>query len=166
MQKVTPFLWFDHEAEEAANHYVEVFRERPGGSVGATQVLDLSRYGEAGPGAPGSVMTVSFVLEGQEFTALNGGPGFPFTEAVSFVVHCESQEEVDYFWGCLTSDGGEESMCGWLKDRYGLSWQIVPNALFDLIGDRDPERAQRATQAMLQMRKIDIAELRRAADTA
>ncbi|MFB3739452.1 MAG: VOC family protein [Candidatus Velamenicoccus archaeovorus] len=166
MQTITPFLWFDHEAEEAANLYVEVFKGRPGGAEGTTEIQAISRYGEAGPGTPGSVMTVSFVLEGQEFTALNGGPGFPFTEAVSFLVSCGSQEEVDHFWDRLTADGGEESMCGWLKDRYGLSWQIVPDALFELIGDPDPERARRATQAMLQMRKIDIDGLRRAAEAA
>jgi predicted 3-demethylubiquinone-9 3-methyltransferase (glyoxalase superfamily) len=166
MQKVTPFLWFDDKAEEAAEFYVDVFNGRPGGSGdGESKVLGVSRYGEAGPGAPGSTMTASFLLEGLEFTALNGGPEFPFTEAFSVHVSCDSQDEVDYFWKALT-DGGEESQCGWLKDRYGLSWQIVPTALHRLLGDPDPGRAERAMKAMLQMQKIDIAELQRAADAA
>ena len=162
-QKITPYLWFDHQAEEAAEFYVSVFNTvRPSAEA---KVLEVARYGEAGPGEPGSAMIVSFELDGMRFTALNGGPQFSFTEAVSFLVSCDSQEEVDGFWNALT-DGGEESMCGWLKDRYGLSWQIIPNRLMELLGDPDPGRAQRATQAMLQMRKIDIGELERAAEAA
>ena len=164
MQKLTPFLWFDDKAEEAAEFYVEVFNGRPGSSE-ESKILGVSRYGEAGPGKPGTAMTASFVLEGLEFTALNGGPEFAFTEATSFHVSCESQDEVDHFWKALT-DGGEESQCGWLKDRYGLSWQIIPTALHELLGDPDPGRAGRVMKAMLQMQKIDIAELQRAADEA
>ena len=164
MQKITPFLWFDDKAEEAAEHYVSVFDARPG-TAGGSEILEVSRYGEGGRGKPGTAMTVSFRLEGQEFTALNGGPDHNFTDAVSFLVSCETQEEVDAFWSAL-SEGGEEGPCGWLKDRYGLSWQIIPTALSELLGDPDPERSQRALQAMLQMRKIDIAGLRRAAEAA
>jgi predicted 3-demethylubiquinone-9 3-methyltransferase (glyoxalase superfamily) len=165
MQKITPYLWFDHQAEEAAEFYVDVFNARPGRDAGGSKVLNVSRSGDAGPGAPGSVMIVSFQLDGEEFVALNGGPQFTFTEAVSFLVNCESQEEVDYLWDTLTKEG-EESACGWLKDPYGLSWQIIPNRLLELLGDPDPGRAQRAMQAMLQMSKIDIAELERAAEAA
>ena len=166
MQKITPFLWFNAQAEEAAEYYVSVFSGRPGvSSDGESKVLNVARYGEAGPGTPGTAMTASFVLEGLEFTALNGGPEFAFTEATSFHVSCESQDEVDHFWKTLT-DGGEESQCGWLKDRYGLSWQIIPTALHQLLGDPDSARAGRAMKAMLQMNKIDIAELQRAADDA
>lgn len=161
MQRITPFLWFENQAEEAAEYYVSVFNTVR--SSADAKVLDASRYGEGGPGEPGSVMTVSFELDGLRFTALNGGPEFSFTEAVSFFVSCDTQEEVDGFWSALT-EGGEESMCGWLKDRYGLSWQIIPNRLMELLGDPDPARAQRAMQAMLQMRKIDVPELERAAD--
>jgi predicted 3-demethylubiquinone-9 3-methyltransferase (glyoxalase superfamily) len=163
MQTITPFLWFDTQAEEAAEHYVSVFAKlsRPG----ETKVRGVARYGEAGPGTPGSAMTVQFVLEGHEFTALNGGPHHRFTEAISLLVSCTTQDEVDHLWNSLT-EGGKESMCGWLKDRYGLSWQIVPTALMELLSDPDPERSGRAMQAMLQMRKIDIAELRRAAEAA
>jgi len=157
MPKITPFLWFDTQAEEAAKLYVSVF---PNSKLG-----EVSHYGEAGPGTPGSVMTVSFELDGQAFTALNGGPEYTFTEAVSFQVDCETQEEVDHYWSAL-SDGGEEGPCGWLKDRYGLSWQIVPTALFRLLGDPDREKSQRAMAAMLKMRKLDIAELERAAEAA
>jgi predicted 3-demethylubiquinone-9 3-methyltransferase (glyoxalase superfamily) len=164
MQKITPFLWFDDQAEEAAEFYVSVFNAR-GGSRGESKVLNVARYGEAGPGTPGTAMTVSFQLEGHEFTALNGGPEFAFTEAISFHVSCKTQEEVDYFWQALT-DGGEESACGWLKDRYGLSWQIIPTALYELLGDPDPGRSQRAMKAMLQMQKIDVATLERAAEAA
>ena len=167
MQTITPFLWFEHQAEEAANLYVSVFSGRPGDAeLGDSKIVEVARYGEAGPGTPGSAMTVSFQLEGQAFTALNGGPEFAFTEAVSFLVHCDTQKEVDHFWDALTADGGEESQCGWLKDRYGLSWQIVPGRLMELLGDPDPGRAQRAMQAMLQMQKIDIATLEQAADAA
>ena len=165
MQNITPFLWFDDKAEEAAEFYVDVFNNRPGGSHAETKVLNVSRFGEGGPGTPGTAMTASFLLEGLGFTALNGGPEFAFTEATSFQVSCGSQDEVDHFWKALT-DGGEESQCGWLKDRYGLSWQIIPTALHELLGDPDPGRAGRAMQAMLQMQKIDIAELQRAADAA
>jgi predicted 3-demethylubiquinone-9 3-methyltransferase (glyoxalase superfamily) len=168
MQTITPFLWFNDKAEEAAEFYVSLFSSRPGADSGRgpSKVLDVTRYGEAGPGTPGSVMVVNFQLDGQEFTALNGGPQFPFTEAISFQVDCSTQEEVDALWGALTADGGEESQCGWLKDKYGLSWQIVPTRLTELLTDPDPRRAQRAMQAMLQMKKIDIAELERAADAA
>ena len=165
-QKINTYLWFDHQAEEAATHYVELFNERPGGHKEESKVTNVARYGEAGPGEPGTAMTVNFELEGQEFIALNGGPQFPFTEAISLFVHCEAQEEVDHFWNGLIAGGGEESQCGWLKDRYGLSWQIIPDRLMELIGDADPGRSQRAMRAMLQMRKIDIAELERAADAA
>ena len=155
MPSVTPFLWFDSQAEEAAELYTSVFPN--------SKIRHVSRWGEAGPGEPGSVMTVEFELDGQPVTALNGGPEFAFTEAFSFQVSCETQEDVDRYWSAL-SDGGEEGPCGWLKDRYGLSWQIVPTALLRLIGDPDPERAQRAFAAMMKMGKLDIAELERAAD--
>jgi len=167
MQKITPFLWFDDQAEEAATFYVDVFTTRRVAHAGGgdSKILDVSRYGEAGPGTPGSAMTVSFVLDGQELTALNGGPAHTFSEAFSLVVRCESQDEVDQLWAAL-SEGGEEGPCGWLKDRFGLSWQIVPTRLIELLGDPDPGRSQRAMQAMLQMRKIDIPTLERAADAA
>jgi len=166
MQKITPYLWFDKEAEDAANLYVDVFKSRPGTPTGESKVTDVTRHGEAGPGEPGTAMVVSFELEGQAFTGLNGGPHYTFTEAVSFMVNCESQEEVDYFWNALLADGGIEDACGWLKDRFGLSWQIIPNRLMELLTDPDAGRSQRAMQAMLQMKKIDIAELERAADAA
>ena len=150
MQKITPFLWFDDQAEEAANFYTSIFKD--------SKIVSLARYGEGGPGKPGTVMTATFQLAGQEFVALNGGPEFKFTEAISFYVHCESQEEVDYFWEKLTA-GGEEGPCGWLKDKFGVSWQIVPNVLAELMGDPDAAKAGRVTQAMLQMKKIDIARL-------
>ena len=143
-----------------------MFSGRRGASPGASKVLNVARYGDAGPGAPGSVMTVEFQLEGQGFVALNGGPEFGFTEAISLFVNCESQEEVDELWEKLTADGGEESMCGWLKDKYGLSWQIVPTALNELASDPDPKKAQAVIGAMLQMRKIDVAKLRRAYEAA
>ena len=157
MQKITPFLWFDDLAEEAARFYVSLFDD--------SEITDVTRYPEGAPGEPGAVMTVGFRIAGQEFTALNGGPQFPFTEAVSLYVHCEDQDEVDRFWSQLT-EGGEESQCGWLKDRYGLSWQIVPDRLGELLGDPDPARAQAAMQAMLQMSKIDIKVLEDAANAA
>jgi len=153
MQKIAPFLWFDNQAEEAANFYVSIFKN--------SKILSVTRYGEAGPGPKGTVMTVTFLLEEQEFTALNGGPLFKFTEAISFVVNCNTQEEVDELWEKL-SRGGEEGQCGWLKDKYGLSWQIVPIALEQMLTDPDPEKAQRVMRAMLQMKKIDIDGLRRA----
>jgi len=155
MQKVTPFLWFDNQAEEAMSFYVSLFKN--------SKVLSVSRYGEGGPGPQGTVMTGTFQLDGQEFMALNGGPYFKFTEAISLFVNCETQEEVDELWEKL-SDGGEISQCGWLKDRYGLSWQIVPTALGQMLGDKDPQKSQNVMQAMLQMTKIDIAALRRAYD--
>ena len=155
MQKVTPFLWFDNQAEEAMNFYVSLFKN--------SKVLSVSRYGEGGPGPQGTVMTATFQLDGQEFMALNGGPYFKFTEAISLFVNCETQEEVDELWGKL-SEGGEISQCGWLKDKYGLSWQIVPTALGQMLGDKDPQKSQNVMQAMLQMTKIDIAALRRAYD--
>jgi len=157
LQKITPWLWFDTEGEEAATFYTSIFKN--------SRILDVTRYGSAGPRPEGEVMTVSFELEGQQFAALNGGPEFPFTEAVSFQVSCESQEEVDEFWTRL-SEGGSEGRCGWLKDRFGVSWQIVPTALGELLGDPDPERSQRAMEAMLQMTKLDIAAMKRAADQA
>jgi predicted 3-demethylubiquinone-9 3-methyltransferase (glyoxalase superfamily) len=153
--KITTCLWFDTEGEEAAEFYCSV--------IPNSKVLDVSRYGEAGPGTPGAAMTVSFELDGRPFVALNGGPQFPFTEAVSLQVSCRDQEEVDHYWNTLV-EGGEESMCGWLKDRYGFSWQVVPSALPELLGDPDPDRAQRAMKAMLSMRKIDVEALRQAAD--
>ncbi len=160
MQKITPFLWFDNNAEEAVNFYVSIFKN--------SRVGKVTRYNEASSKAAGrpegSVMTMEFQLEGQNFTAINGGPHFKFTEAISFVVDCETQEEVDYFWNKLTADGGQESQCAWLKDRYGLSWQIVPRVLIEMIGDKDPQKAQRVMEAMLQMKKIDIATLQRAYD--
>ena len=162
MQKITPMLWFDDQADGAADHYVSVFSKRPGPNRGESKVLDVSRYGEAGPGTAGSVMVVRFELEGQEFTALNGGPQqFAFSEAISFVINCETQEEVDYFWSALTQ-GGEEGPCGWLKDRFGLSWQVVPTEMEKMLNDPDQHKAQRAMKAMLGMKKLDLAELRRA----
>jgi len=154
MQKITPFLWFDTQAEEAAEFYTLIFKNSRIGSV--------SRYGEAGPGPKGSVMTVNFELDGQPFTALNGGPLFHFTEAISFFVNCETQQEVDELWEKLTA-GGEESQCGWLKDKYGVSWQIIPTRLMKLMSDPDSAKSSRVFQAMLQMRKIDIQKLEEAA---
>ena len=154
MQKITPFLWFDTQAEEAANLYVSIFKN--------SKILKVARYGEAGPGPAGSVMIVNFQIEGQEFIALNAGPRFKFTEAISFVINCQTQEEVDHYWNKLTADGGQESMCGWLKDKYGLSWQVTPTILGELMADKDAKKAQRVMQAMLQMKKIDIAALKRA----
>lgn len=156
MQKITPFLWFDNQAEEAMNFYVSIFKNSKTGKI--------SRYGDAGPGPTGTVMVASFELEGLQFTALNAGPRFKFTEAISFVVNCTSQEEVDYYWEKLTADGGQESMCGWLKDKFGLSWQIVPTVLPELMQHKDPKKAQKVMQAMLQMRKIDINTLKKAAE--
>src|SRR5690242_14607464 len=155
MQKITPFLWFDNNAEEAMNFYVSLFNN--------SKVLSVTRYPEGGPGPAGTVLTANFQIEGQELVALNGGPQFKFTEAVSFVVNCESQDEVDYFWEKLSA-GGHTSQCGWLKDKFGLSWQIVPTAMGRLLGGKDPAKSQRVMQAMLQMTKIDIAALQRAYD--
>lgn len=155
MPKITPFLWFDNQAEEAMNFYVSLFKN--------SQILSVSRYGDGGPGPQGTVMTATFQLDGQEFMALNGGPYFKFTEAISLFVNCETQEEVDELWEKLSA-GGEEEQCGWLKDRYGLSWQIIPTALGEMLGDADPQKSQNVMQAMLQMRKINIGALRRAYD--
>jgi predicted 3-demethylubiquinone-9 3-methyltransferase (glyoxalase superfamily) len=153
-QKITTFLWFDADAEEAARFYTSVFRN--------SRIVDVVRYGDAGPGPKGSAMTVKFELEGQEFLALNGGPQFKFTEAISLLVRCETQKEVDELWSRLT-DGGQESRCGWLKDRFGLSWQIIPTRLTELLGDPDPQKAKRAMEAMLTMGKIEIPRLEEAA---
>src|SRR5262245_66222667 len=142
MQKITPFLWFDNNAEEAMNFYVSIFKN--------SKVISVARYGDAGPGPKGSVMTANFHIDGQEFVALNGGPHFKFTEAISFVVNCETQQEVDEYWEKL-SQGGEESRCGWLKDKYGLSWQIVPTILGKLMSDPDPQKSKRVMEAMLNM---------------
>jgi len=155
MQKITPFLWFDDKAEEAMNFYVSIFKNSKRGRI--------SRYGEAGPGPKGTVMVATFQLEGQEFIALNGGPHFKFTEAISLVVNCETQDEVDAFWEKL-SEGGAKGQCGWLKDKYGLSWQIVPTVLGELMSDPDPEKSKRVMNAMLQMKKLDISSLKRAYD--
>jgi predicted 3-demethylubiquinone-9 3-methyltransferase (glyoxalase superfamily) len=148
MNKITPFLWFDNQAEEAMNFYVSVFKN--------------SRVHSVTPGPNGVAQSVTFELEGQQFMALNAGPQFTFNEAISFFVDCRTQEEVDELWAKLTADGGEESMCGWLKDKYGLSWQIIPSALGGMLSDPDPVKSQRAVQAMLQMQKIDIEGIRKA----
>ncbi|HEV3471878.1 MAG TPA: VOC family protein [Actinomycetota bacterium] len=155
MQKIVPNLWFDSEAEDAANFYVSVFKD--------SEITDISHYGEAGPRPAGMVLTVSFKLFGQEFLALNGGPDFKFNEAISLSVSCESQDEVDDLWERLTADGGEPGPCGWLKDKYGVSWQIIPTRLPELLQDEDSEKANRVMQAMLKMGKIEISELERAA---
>jgi predicted 3-demethylubiquinone-9 3-methyltransferase (glyoxalase superfamily) len=151
-QKITPFLWFDNNAEEAMNFYVSVFNN--------SKINTVTRYGDAGPGPKGSVLTAAFELEGQKFVALNGGPRFKFTEAISFVINCETQEEIDYFWDKLTSDGGQESMCGWLKDRFGLSWQVVPAEMGSLLTG---EKSNQVMQAIMQMKKLDLSTLRKAA---
>jgi predicted 3-demethylubiquinone-9 3-methyltransferase (glyoxalase superfamily) len=156
MQKIRPFLWFDTQAEEAANFYVSLFED--------SEVHDVTRYSEGGPGPAGEVMMASFTLAGQEFMALNGGPRFAFTEAVSFYVNCEDQDEVDRLWSRLSEGSDDEGQCGWLKDRFGLSWQIIPERLGELLGDPDPDRSQRAMQAMLQMRKIDVQAMEDAAN--
>ncbi len=155
MQKISPFLWFDGNAEEAVNFYVSIFKN--------SKILTISRYGDSGPGPKGSVMVVKFQLNGQEFMALNGGPAFKFTEAISFLVNCESQQEVDELWEKLTA-GGKEIQCGWLKDKFGLAWQIVPTVLGELMADKDPKKAARVMQAMMQMTKIDINKLQQAYD--
>lgn len=156
MPKITPFLWFDNNAEEAMNFYASVFENSKIGKV--------SRYPEGSPGPAGSVMTGEVQLDGQNFILLNGGPHFKLSEAISFVVDCETQEEVDRYWQKLTSDGGQESQCGWLKDKFGLSWQITPKILPTLLGDKDKAKSKRVMQAMLKMKKIDIPSLKRAAD--
>ena len=157
MQKITPCLWFDTEGEEAARFYTSIFPN--------SKIVDIARYGSAGPRPEGTVMTVTFELDGQRFVALNGGPDFTFNEAISFQVSCETQDEVDRFWSTL-SEGGQEGPCGWLKDRFGVSWQIVPKRLPELLGDSDREKSQRVMAAMLQMGKIEIGELERAAAQA
>ncbi len=157
MPKITPCLWFDSEGEDAAKLYTSVFPN--------SRIVDVARYGEAGPRPAGTAMTVTFELDGQRFVALNGGPEFAFSEAVSFQVDCKTQDEVDAYWSAL-SDGGEEGPCGWLKDRYGLSWQIIPARLSELLSDPDPERSQRVMRAMLSMKKIEIDGLERAAAPA
>ena len=157
MQKITPFLWFDGNAEEAMNFYVSVFKN--------SKVVSVRRYGKAGPGKEGTVMTGTFQIEGQEFFVLNGGPQYKFTPAISLFVNCETQPEVDELWEKLSA-GGRKDRCGWLQDKYGLSWQIIPSALGNLLGDKDPQKANRVMQAMLQMDKIDIKKLKQAYDKA
>jgi predicted 3-demethylubiquinone-9 3-methyltransferase (glyoxalase superfamily) len=154
-QKITPSLWFDTEAEDAASFYTSVFER--------SSIVGVTHYTEGSPRAAGTVMTVEFELDGQRFVAINGGPQFTFDEAISFQISCETQDEVDHYWDRL-SEGGKEGPCGWLKDRYGLSWQVVPTGMAELFADPDPQRAQRAMQAMLKMSKLDVAALRRAAD--
>jgi predicted 3-demethylubiquinone-9 3-methyltransferase (glyoxalase superfamily) len=153
MQKITPFLWFDNQAEEAMNFYISIFKN--------SKVVSVTRYGKGGPAPEGTVMTAKFEIEGQEFVALNGGPQFTFTEAISFVVNCENQEEIDYYWEKL-SEEGEEQGPGWVKDKYGLSWQIVPLVLQEMMSDEDPEKSGRVMAAMMQMTKIDINKLKQA----
>jgi predicted 3-demethylubiquinone-9 3-methyltransferase (glyoxalase superfamily) len=153
LQKITPFLWFDTNAEEAIQHYVSIFRN--------SKIVSITRNGDGGPGPKGSVLVASFQLEGQQFAALNGGPKFKFTEAISLVVNCETQEEVDHFWEKLSA-GGEKGRCGWLKDRFGLSWQVVPTILSELLQDKDPAKAKRVMDAMMKMDKMEISLLRQA----
>ena len=155
MQKITPFLWFDGQAEEAVNFYLSVFKD--------SQVISTARYPEGGPGEAGAVMTIAFELKGERFVALNGGPGFPFTNAVSLVVNCDSQEEIDDYWEKLAAGGGEHLECGWLKDKFGFPWQIVPSQIWDWLSDTDPARVKRVTSQVWQMGKLDLAELERAA---
>lgn len=157
MPTITPNLWFDTQSQEAAEFYCSIFPN--------SKITNVTHYGEAGPRPAGTVLTVDFVLDGQEYTAINGGPEFTFTEAISLLINCEDQEEVDYYWAKLT-DGGQEVQCGWLKDRYGLSWQVCPAGMLELLNDPDPERSQRAMTAMLGMVKLDLAALRAAADGA
>ncbi|MCX5015710.1 MULTISPECIES: VOC family protein [unclassified Streptomyces] len=152
----TTCLWFDGDAEAAADYYLSVFKDGKIGRIG--------RYTDAGPGQPGSVMIVEFEVNGQKFVGLNGGPEFPFTEAISFQIHCADEPEADYYYDALTKDGGQESACGWVKDRFGVSWQVIPPGAIDLVSDPDPERAARATAVMMKMKKLDVAEMRRAAD--
>jgi predicted 3-demethylubiquinone-9 3-methyltransferase (glyoxalase superfamily) len=156
MQKITPFLWFDHQAEEAAKFYTSVFKN--------SKVGKILRYGEASAkaagGPVGSVLTIEFEIEGQKFTALNGGPDFKFNESISFVVNCGTQKEVDYFWKKLTADGGQESQCGWLKDKFGVSWQVTPTVLIEMLHDKDAKKSERVMNAMMQMQKIDIKTLK------
>jgi predicted 3-demethylubiquinone-9 3-methyltransferase (glyoxalase superfamily) len=155
-QKITPFLWFDGRAEEAMNFYTSIFKD--------SEVLSVARYPDAMPDMAGKVMTANFRINGLEFIALNAGPDFKFTEAVSFMIDCKGQDEVDYYWNSLIAGGGEPSQCGWLKDKFGLSWQVTPRELMELMGDKDPAKASRVMQAMLQMSKIEIAKLQEAYD--
>ena len=155
MQKITLFLWFDSNAEEAVEFYTSVFKDG--------KILSTARYPEGGPATPGTVMTIAFELKGQQFVAMNGGPGFPFTNAVSLVVNCDSQEEIDYFWEKLAADRGEPIQCGWLKDKFGMPWQIVPSQIWDWLSDKDSARVQRVTSKVWQMEKLDLAGLERAA---
>ena len=154
MQKITPYLWFDGQAEEAANFYTSIFKN--------SKILTISRYPEGAPGLAGKVMIATFELDGQEFTALNGGPQYKFTEAISFLVNCRTQKEVDDLWEKLTANGGEEGPCGWLKDKFGVSWQIIPTALGEMLSDPNPSKAQRVMEAMLKMKKIEIPVLQQA----
>ncbi len=158
MQKITPMLWFDGSAEEAVQFYLSIFKDG--------RIISTARYPEGSPGGnrPGSVMTIAFEINGQQFVALNGGPGYPFTNAVSLVVNCESQEEIDYFWEKLAADGGEHNVCGWLKDKFGMPWQICPRQIWDWLNGNDPARVQRVTAKVWQMEKLDLAELERAAN--
>jgi predicted 3-demethylubiquinone-9 3-methyltransferase (glyoxalase superfamily) len=158
MPRITPNLWFDTQGQEAAEFYVSIFPN--------SRITDITYYGDAGPGPAGTVLTVEFELDGQPYTAINGGPEFTFDEAISLLVNCRDQEEADYYWEKLREGGGEESQCGWLKDRYGLSWQVCPVGMVELLNDPDPLRAERAMRAMLGMRRIDLAEIRAAADGA
>ena len=155
MQKITPFLWFDGNAEEAVNFYTSILKN--------SRIVNMSRYGEGAPAPKGTVMSATFILEGQEFMALNGGPMFTFSPAISFFVKCETQEEIDTLWEKLSA-GGKKERCGWLKDKFGVSWQIIPPVLGEMLQDKDPQRAQRVMQAMMQMDKIDIARLKQAYD--
>ena len=155
MQKITPFLWFDTEAEEAVAFYLSVFKDG--------KIISTSHYPENGPRPAGMVMTIAFELQGEQFVALNGGPGYPFSQAVSLVVNCESQKEIDHYWEKLAADGGEQIQCGWLKDKFGMPWQIVPKQIWDWLRGEDPARVQRVTAAVWQMEKLDLAELERAA---
>lgn len=154
--KITPFLWFNTEAEAAARFYTSVFKD--------SKITKIARYGDTGPGAKGSVMVVDFQIAGQEVTALNGGPDFKLTEAFSFVVHCRNQQEIDEYWSKLTADGGQEVECGWVKDKFGLSWQVWPDQLGEWLSDKDPEKSNRVMHAVLQMKKLDLATLKDAAD--
>ena len=155
-QKITPNLWFDMNAEEAANFYVDLFDDG--------RILNVARYPEGSPGPAGEVMTVEWELNGQKFVGINGGPQFQFSEAVSFMISCKDQEEVDYYWDRLTADGGKEGQCGWLSDRFGLAWQVVPEGMDEVFSDPDPAKAERSMAAMMKMKKLDIAELRAAAE--
>jgi predicted 3-demethylubiquinone-9 3-methyltransferase (glyoxalase superfamily) len=158
MKNITPCLWFNNNAEEAVNYYISIFKD--------SKIVNLSRYGKGAPMPEGTVLTILFQLNGQDFMALNGGPGFQFSEAISLFVDCENQQEVDAFWDKLIADGGEESQCGWLKDKFGLSWQIVPDALGGLLSGPDPAKSQKVFDALMQMKKIDVATLQRAYEQA